>query len=642
MIYELVMKKINFILLSLFSITLLQAKNFHVSVNGSDANEGSLNSPFLTISKAASLALAGDSVIIHEGTYREWVSPENGGINHNKRIVYMAALGEKVYLKGSDVIKGWKMHKGNVWMVEIDNSRFGEFNPYEKKIQGDWLIKGHDYHLGEVYINGKKLNEVLKYDELYKKEYSWFVKTNGDKTIIYANFKKNNPNDELAEINVRPTCFFPKTTGVNYITVKGLNISQASPQWAPPTASQLGIVGPNWSKGWVIENCEISYSKCSGISLGKEYASGHNMWSQYVKRGGYVKHGFHREIEAILRAYDLGWNKENIGSHLIKNNTIHHCGQSGIVGHLGAVFSIIENNHIYNINQYDLPKGLETAGIKLHSAIDVMIRNNYIHDNERGIWLDWQAQGAQVYGNIILNSKSQDLFIEVSHGPTMIYNNVFLSKEGFLIDSQGVACFNNLFKGHVKLRTSEIRYTPYHVSHSTKVKGFFSSNGGDVRFFNNIFLKNSSSVKGLSGYDLYPTKEESDTTILKNTREFLSYKFPVSMFGNVYLNKDYSFRAEKNSIELENENWTFEMSSEAGVVDFVFKADKDLLQSVGTKNVNTSTLGEAMIPEAVYENPDGSDFVLRQDFLGNNRNLNKPLPGPFESVFKGKIMYGVN
>ena len=233
------MKKIDFFILFLLASTsLTYAKTFHVSVTGSDDNVGSKDMPFLTISKAAGLALADDTVMIHRGTYREWVSPINGGLNNKNRIVYMSAPGEKVYIKGSDVIQGWKKYKGDVWKVEIENSRFGDFNPYERKIQGDWLTKGHDYHLGEVYIDGERLVEVLAKEKLNEKEMTWFVETDDEQTVIYANFSGRNPNKELTEINVRPACFFPKTTGVNYITVSALNISQASPQWAPPTAEQ--------------------------------------------------------------------------------------------------------------------------------------------------------------------------------------------------------------------------------------------------------------------------------------------------------------------------------------------------------------------------------------------------------------------
>ena len=81
------------------------------------------------------------------------------------------------------------------------------------------------------------------------------------------------------EINARPACFFPKEQGVNYITVQGFKMSQAAVQWAPPTGVQKGLLGPNWSKGWIIEGNEISNAKCSGISLGKDFASGNNLWT---------------------------------------------------------------------------------------------------------------------------------------------------------------------------------------------------------------------------------------------------------------------------------------------------------------------------------------------------------------------------
>lgn len=54
-------------------------------------------------------------------------------------------------------------------------------------------------------------------------------------------------------------------------TPLGAVITGAEPvkTWAPPAAFQDGMIGPHWSKGWIIEDCEISNSKCVGISLGK-------------------------------------------------------------------------------------------------------------------------------------------------------------------------------------------------------------------------------------------------------------------------------------------------------------------------------------------------------------------------------------
>lgn len=66
---------------------------------------------------------------------------------------------------------------------------------------------------------------------------------------------------ECVEINVRPHCFYPACEHVDYITLNGFVVTKAATNWAPPTALQDGMIGPHWSKGWLIDNCDdrISY-----------------------------------------------------------------------------------------------------------------------------------------------------------------------------------------------------------------------------------------------------------------------------------------------------------------------------------------------------------------------------------------------
>lgn len=83
---------------------------------------------------------------------------------------------------------------------------------------------------------------------------------------------------------------------------------QASPQWAPPTSYQEGLIGPHWSKGWIIENNHISESKNVGISLGTPIGTGHQKYNGKHKKGG-----TQREQEVILQALRAGWHKDTIG-----------------------------------------------------------------------------------------------------------------------------------------------------------------------------------------------------------------------------------------------------------------------------------------------------------------------------------------
>ncbi|HEX3022717.1 MAG TPA: DUF1565 domain-containing protein, partial [Lachnospiraceae bacterium] len=368
---------------------------YHVAKNGSDQGQGTKDDPFLTINKAASLAVAGDTVTVHEGEYREWVNPRFKGLSDKRRIVYQAAEGEKVVIKGSEHIQNWQKVEGNVWKTILPNSLFGDHNPYLQKVFGDWIVTVEETkHLGDVYLGGMSFYEVNSYEQLLnpvvrtevldhwtqrvvpihnteQTKYVWYTEVDTENTTIYANFQGSDPNREFVEINVRRSCFYPKETGIDYITVRGFEMAHAATPWAPPTADQPGLLGANWSKGWIIENNIIHDAKCSAISIGKEASTGNNYRS--IRKD---KPGYQYQLEAVFSAERNGWSKEKIGSHIIRNNTIYDCGQNAIVGHLGCIFSEIHHNHIYNIALKREFYGHEIAGIKFHAAIDVHIHHN--------------------------------------------------------------------------------------------------------------------------------------------------------------------------------------------------------------------------------------------------------------------------
>lgn len=90
-------------------------------------------------------------------------------------------------------------------------------------------------------------------------------------------------------------------------------------------------MAPTGPKGWIIEDCEVSDSKCSGISLGKFLQpENDNKWLKTK-----YKDGTQTERECICLAQIQGWTKENIGHHIIRRCNIHDCGQTGHCGPLG-------------------------------------------------------------------------------------------------------------------------------------------------------------------------------------------------------------------------------------------------------------------------------------------------------------------
>ena len=625
------MKNLILLLLVAFLATIASAKEYHVSVNGSDHNDGSLAHPFQTISAAAKIALPGDTVTVHEGTYR--VIPANGGRNDLSRILYRAAPGGKVVIKGSEVIKGWEKVTDGVWKVTLPGSFFGNYNPYKDPIYGDWFVDhGRVHHTGEVYLNEKSLYEVTSLEMVMEpapvtkaqdKEgslYQWYCESDKTTTTIWANFHKYDPNKELVEINVRKSCFYPE------ITVRGFHISQAATQWAPPTAEQIGLIGTNWSKGWIIEDNIISNSKCAGITLGKDRASGQN-----VKLGKPAKNGTTVYNEVIFNALRNGWSKEKIGSHIVRGNTIFNCGQGGIVGSLGAVFSTISNNHIYNIWTKRMFSGAEIAGIKIHAAIDVQINNNRINNAGRGIWIDWMAQGARITGNLLYDNTSDDLFSEVNHGPYLVGNNILLSELSIRDHSGGGAFAHNLICGKIQIsKMPPERVEAYFLPHSTQIAGITGIYGGDDRFLNNIFVKaaheTDSTEKGgavfwgLNGYD--------------------NAQFPILADGNIYYHGTKQGNTDLNCTVQPDFDPGIKIEEEGGCMYLQIKLNEDI-KKMDTQTVTTELLGETIISECVFESPDGSPIKLDRDYFGNKRNEENPSPGPFEIESSGKQRFKV-
>ncbi|MBR4551865.1 MAG: right-handed parallel beta-helix repeat-containing protein, partial [Oscillospiraceae bacterium] len=386
-----------------------------------------------------------------------------------------------------------------------------------------------------------------------------------------------------------------------------------------------------------------------------------------------VKSPTQMERDAVCRGQYHGWLKERVGGHIIRRCNVHHCEQTGIVGRMGGVFSIIEDCHIHHICNSQQLGGAETAGIKLHAAIDVVIRRNHIHNCIMGVWCDWQAQGARITQNLMHDNHrpdgvqaaqgamfSNDIFIEVSHGPAVIDNNILLSKVSVVMPSEGIACVNNLMCGSFALINSgvdsivngqrEPRYTPYHIRHRTEVAGFMTILHGDDRIYNNIFIQkypvsgekkpsdNDNDVAGTAAFDIFPSEEEwrapFDAPGEPDMGGLAQYHFghlPVWVGGNAYLNGASVSRHEHNACINTVETAAVTVEEKEDGIWFLRSNLGQVLDGFTTRIMHSDTLGCAFEPEQRFENPDGSAIVFDSDYFGSHRGITA-VPGPFADV----------
>jgi MYXO-CTERM domain-containing protein len=575
---------VHTVIASLLAAGAAWATDYHVAQTGADTGAGSSAQPWKTIQKAASTMQPGDTCTVHAGTYREWVNPARGGTSESARIVYQAAQGEQVYVKGSEQVTTWTQSGGNVWKAVVPNTTFGSFNPYSSTISGSYMTYGTSYHQGDVYLNGEPYLEVLSQGEVTSTAKTWFSQVDATNTTIYANFGGSDPNAGLAEINVRKYVFAPSASGLAYITLDGFNVMHGATNWAPPdAANQEGMVKTNWGMKWIIQNNVVTDSKNVCIVSG---TGGGN--------------------QAI----------DKVGNHVIRHNTIQRCGEAGIAGSHGLPASVIDGNLIEEINPTRHFGGYETAAIKIHSAIDVVITGNVIRRVHRahngasnaGIWLDWQAQGSRITANVIYDIEDTAIELEADHGPNLIDNNVLVGNDqaNTLWDvAESTTYVHNLFANFSWSGNGDGRTPSYFTPHTTQAMGSQTISQKENRYYNNIHVKKGTQGIGQSSGYL------ADYSVYYNGATKTNW-------GDTHSIVNAAFDA------------AFTVTDRANGVDVTWKADT-APKDVACPLITRAFIGVAALTGQGIENHDGTPITIDHDMTGAARSATHPTAGPLEA-----------
>jgi len=391
---------------------------------GCDASgDGSAEKPFQTIQAAANLAEPGTRVVIHAGTYREWVNPLRGGESPERMIAYEAAGDGEVVIKASCVMKsyrrsgGWNLYRGRtavvgtpvVWETKLNPDEFRGYNPFNAvNILHDRLFIEYDKtdmttylnRRGMVFVDNEPLEQVALYNQMASKPGTYWVEANGQ-TVHFRLKDDGDPKDHLIELTCREQCFAPEESFLSYIKVKGLTCAHAATGAPVP---QCGAISAHRGHHWIIEDCTVDWSNAVGIDIGNE------CWHRERMEG------------------------QQIGYSVIRRCKILNCGVCGIAG-MGVHDMLVEDNLIEGTGWQKMELSWEAGGIKVHNSVNGLIRRNVFRSTFRAdaLWMDVGNINNRITRNLFLDGKEarEHIFIEATRdAENMIDNNIFWNIEG--------------------------------------------------------------------------------------------------------------------------------------------------------------------------------------------------------------------
>jgi parallel beta-helix repeat protein len=115
----------------------------------------------------------------------------------------------------------------------------------------------------------------------------------------------------------------------------------------------------------------------------------------------------------------------------VLNNSIHHNAVVGINGYKCDNVLVEGNEVAFNGTGMtaETPALAEAAGLKFLKQNNLIVRNNNVHDNLRGIWIDTAYLGTRVENNRVTGSLKAGIYIEATYG-AVVANNI-VERNGF-------------------------------------------------------------------------------------------------------------------------------------------------------------------------------------------------------------------
>lgn len=378
------------------------ATTYFVANNGNDLNNGtSVATPFKTIQKAMGKVVAGDTVYVRGGTYREEITAYRGGSAGN----YVTVAGyekEVPVIKGSEIVTGWTLHGGNIWKKTAWKYNSQQVFVDLKDDTGLQQIGKPSSSYGSFEYPtpvGSGLSSMTAgsfyYDPASYTLYVWLK-------------DGSSPNNHVMEASTKRRLFF---MGASHFYLKGLAFRHTSSSafTKQGAAIELGSYS-------IMDRCDVQYTDFTGVTMG------------YLKTGAQVINS------NISNNGNSGINGPGSYDFYIAGNIINRNNTRNFnaLWHAGGIKATTKAYGVVANNEVGYNKGSGIWFDYANGGKAIVVKNNYVHDNgpkEAGIFME-VTKNAAIYNNVLANNERRGIYISASDS-MRVHNNTVDGTKGY-------------------------------------------------------------------------------------------------------------------------------------------------------------------------------------------------------------------
>jgi parallel beta-helix repeat protein len=379
------------------SIQSAVSATYYVAPTGNDGNAGSIAAPFRTISRGVSKAVAGDTVYVRGGTYREDVEMSTGGSAGNP-IRVLAYAGEIPLVKGSDVVTGWVKHNGAIWKKTgwQSNSQqvFVDFDAAPgKSLQQIGMPASHYTSWEYPSPVGSNVNTMIAGSFYYEKA----------SATLYVWLKDgSDPNSHAMEVSTRRRVFFMSRP---YVQLKGFAFRHSNTSAFAQQGAAVEL-----SSHSSIEDCDIEYMDFAGLGLGYQQDGASAIHCNVSNNGN-------TGVNAVSAT-----NFVVSGMKLNNNNSRNF----NTLWHAGGFKAATDSYGTVRDSEISFNNGSGVWFDFCDTGKPIVIRNNYIHDNgpkEAAVFFEVSANGL-ITNNVISRNQRRGVYVSASRNTQVVNNTI--------------------------------------------------------------------------------------------------------------------------------------------------------------------------------------------------------------------------